>query len=109
MNDLVLEDMAALYRREHDAIAMVDVDALAEIRQQRRELTARLQQPLDPADRRLYDRVETLRARNERAAEAALARLGGAIARLVRGRVALDGYRTSTGSKVLSRALDKEI
>jgi hypothetical protein len=108
MNDLLLEDMAALYRREHDAIAMVDVDALAEIRQQRRELTARLQ-PLDPADRPLYDRVETLRVRNERAAEAALARLGGAIARLVRGRAALDGYRTSTGSKVLSRALDKEI
>jgi hypothetical protein len=108
MNDPVLEDMAALYHREHDAIAMVDVDALAEIRQQRRALTARLQ-PLDPVDLPLYERVEMLRARNERAAEAALARLGGAIARLVRGRVALDGYRTSTGSKVLSRALDKEI
>jgi hypothetical protein len=108
MNDLVLEDMAALYHREHNAIAMVDVDALAEIRQQRRALTAQLE-PLDPADLPLYERVETLRARNERAAEAALARLGGAIARLVRGRVALDGYRTSTGSKVLSRALDKEI
>ena len=109
MNAPLLEEIATLYEREHGAIAMVDSDALAEIRATRHELIARLQ-PLGPAERSLYDRVETLRARNERAAEAALGRLGGALTRLMRGRVALAGYRTSTpGSTVLSRALDKEV
>ena len=108
MNDLVLEDIAELLQREHNAITMIDTDALAEIRRQRRELVARLQ-PLAPAERPLYDRVALLWARNERAAELALARLGGAIARAMRGRSALAGYRTSTGGTVLSRALDKEV
>jgi hypothetical protein len=109
MNAPLLEEIATLYEREHGAIAMVDTDALAEIRATRRELIARLG-PLGPAERSLYDRVETLRARNERAADAALTRLGGALSRLMRGRAALAGYRTSTpGSSVLSRALDKEV
>jgi hypothetical protein len=94
MNAPLLEEIATLYEREHGAIAMVDTDALAEIRATRRELIARLG-PLGPA---------------ERAADAALTRLGGALSRLMRGRAALAGYRTSTpGSSVLSRALDKEV
>ncbi|MEO9174697.1 MAG: hypothetical protein ABI317_04215 [Gaiellales bacterium] len=108
MNAVVLEDIAELLQREHNAIAMVDIDALAEIRRQRRDLIARLG-PLAPAERPLYERVAVLWTRNERAAETALARLGGALSRAMRGRVALAGYRSSTGSQVLSRALDKEI
>jgi hypothetical protein len=108
MNAVVLEDIAELLQREHNAITMVDTDALAEIRQQRRELIARLK-PLAPAERPLYERVAVLWRRNERAAEMALARLGGALSRAMRGRSALAGYRTSTGSAVLSRALDTEV
>jgi hypothetical protein len=109
MNAMLLENIAELLQREHNAIAMVDVDALAEIDRQRDVLIAQLG-PLDPSERAAYDTVETLRARNERAAAAALARLGGALGRVMRGRVALAGYRTSTrGSNVLSRALDREV
>jgi hypothetical protein len=108
MNAAVLEDIAALLEREHSAIAMIDVDALAGIDRERQLLIAQLG-PLDPSERAAYDTVETLRARNERAAEATVARLGGALGRVMRGRVALAGYRTSVGSNVLSRALDKEV
>jgi hypothetical protein len=104
----LLDRMAELLDREHDAIATVDVDALTAIQLEREaqlsELTA-----ISPSELDAFMRVETRRARNERAAQAALSRLGGALGRLGRGRTALAGYRPNAGGRTLSRALDKEV
>jgi hypothetical protein len=104
----LLERMADLLDREHDAIAAVDVDALAEIQAAREAQLAELA-PVAPSERAALLMVEARRARNERAAEAVLSRLGGALGRVGRGRAALDGYRPTAGGSMLSRALDQEV
>ena len=65
--------------------------------------------PIAPSERDALTLVEDRRARNERAAEAALSRLGGALGRVGRGRTALAGYRPNAGGSLLSRALDQEV
>ncbi len=104
----LLERIAELLEREHDAIASVDVDALHEIRLERQ---ARLEELVEiaPSEHELFVSLESRRARNERAAEAALSRLGGALGRVGRGRTALAGYRPTAESGTLSRALDQEV
>jgi hypothetical protein len=104
----VLEQIAELLDREHGAIAATDVDELAAIELERRTLIARLG-PASAADRDVLATVELRRARNELAAEAAVARLGGSLGRLGRGRVALAGYSPIAASTPLSRALDREV
>ena len=104
----LLDRMAALLDREHDAIAAVDIDALTEIQLERESQLSELA-PIAPSERDAFTNVETRRARNERAAEAALSRLGGALGRVGRGRTALAGYRPIAGGSTLSRALDKEV
>jgi hypothetical protein len=104
----LLERIAELLDREHDAIATIDVDSLAAIEDERRVLLAGLA-PVVPSERDALTIVEDRRARNERAAEAALARLGGALGRVGRGRIALEGYRPNAGISLLSRALDQEV
>lgn len=104
----LFDRMATLLDREHDAIAAVDIDALAEIQLERESQLAELA-PIAPDEREAFMHIEARRARNERAAEAALARLGGALGRVGRGRTALAGYRPIAGGSPLSRALDKEV
>ena len=104
----LLDRMAELLDREHDAIATVDVDALAAIQRERESQLAELG-PISASDLDAFTRVETRRARNERAAQAAVTRLGGALGRVGRGRTALAGYRPTAGGSTLSRALDKEV
>ena len=104
----LLERIAELLDREHDAIATIDVDSLAAIEEERRVLLAELA-PVVPSERDALTIVEDRRARNERAAEAALSRLGDALGRVGRGRTALEGYRPTAGSSLLSRALDQEV
>jgi hypothetical protein len=104
----VLERIAELLEREHGAIAAADADELAAIDVERSALIGRLG-PASTADAAALATVETLRARNERAAEAAVARLGGAMGRLGRGRTALAGYSPIAASTPLSRALDREV
>jgi hypothetical protein len=104
----LLDRMAALLDREHDAITAVDIDALSEIQLERESQLAELA-PIAPSERDAFIQVEARRARNERAAEAALARLGGALGRVGRGRTALAGYRPNAGDSTLSRALDQEV
>jgi hypothetical protein len=104
----VLDQIAELLDREHGAIATVDVDALARIDAERRALIARLG-PMAAGEGEALARVEARRARNERAAAAALDRLGSAMGRLGRGRTALAGYSPVGGSTPLSRALDREV
>jgi hypothetical protein len=104
----LLERIAELLDREHDAIGTIDVDSFAAIEEERRVLLAELA-PVVPSERDALTLVEDRRARNERAAEAALARLGGALGRVGRGRTALEGYRPTTGGSLLSRALDQEV
>jgi hypothetical protein len=104
----LLERIADLLDREHDAIATIDVDSLAAIEDERRALLAGLA-PIDPSEREALATVEERRARNERAAQDAVSRLGGALGRVGRGRTALEGYRPNAGNSVLSRALDQEV
>jgi hypothetical protein len=106
--ELILERIAELLEREHDAIATIDLGTLASIQSERGELLAGLRQA-SPSERIAIDALERMRARNERAAEAALGRIGGALGRLGRGRVALVGYRPNAGGTVLPRVLDKEV
>ena len=105
---LLLERIADLLDREHDAIATLDLASLTAIEDERQGLLSELA-PLEDSERAALITVETRRARNERAAEAAVSRLGGALGRVGRGRTALAGYRPTTGSRTLSRALDKEV
>jgi predicted HAD superfamily phosphohydrolase len=105
---LLLERIAELLEREHDAIATIDLDSLAAIEDERRPLLAELT-PIVPAERDALRVVEDRRARNELAAVAALSRLGDALGRVGRGRTALEGYRPTAGSSLLSRALDQEV
>jgi hypothetical protein len=104
----LLERIADLLDREHAAIAAFDIDALSRIERDRQEQLAALV-PLASSEQEAYASVETRRARNERAAEAALSRLGGALGRVGRGRAALAGYRPNAGDGTLSRALDQEV
>ena len=104
----LLERLAELLDREHDAIATIDLDSLAAIEDERRPLLAELT-PIVPSERDALTIVEHRRVRNERAAEAAVSRLGSALARVGRGRTALEGYRPTSGSSLLSRALDQEV
>jgi hypothetical protein len=104
----LLERLAELLDREHDAIATIDLDSLAALEDERRPLLAELT-PIVPSERDAFTIVEDRRARNERAADAALSRLGAALGRVGRGRTALEGYRPTAGSSLLSRALDKEV
>ncbi|HEY1479998.1 MAG TPA: hypothetical protein VGF46_08200 [Gaiellales bacterium] len=104
----LLSEIAELLEREHSAIALVDIGELESIELERTRLLAQLR-PASADDRPRFAALEALRARNERAAQDAVDRLGGAIGRIDRGRVALAGYRTSVSSTVLSRALDKEV
>jgi len=104
----LLERLADLFDREHDAIASVDVDALRAIEAERRPLLADLA-PVDPSERAAFDSLEARRARNEKAAAATLERLGGALGRVGRGRTVLAGYRPTSGLGTLSRALDQEV
>jgi hypothetical protein len=104
----LLDRMADLLDREHDAIATVDIDALTAIQREREAQLSELA-PITAADLDAFTRVETRRARNERAAQAALSRLGGALGRVGRGRTALAGYRPNAGAGTQSRALDKEV
>jgi hypothetical protein len=97
----LLERIADLLDREHDAIAAFDIDALSGIQLERQEQLAELVR-IAPSEQAAFTSVETRRARNERAAEAALSRLG-------RGRAALAGYRPNAGDSMLSRALDQEV
>jgi hypothetical protein len=106
--ELLLERIAELLEREHDAIATIDLGTLAAIQLERSELLAELREVI-PSERAAIESLERMRARNERAAEAALARIGGALARLGRGRIALFGYRPNAGGTVLSRVLDREV
>jgi hypothetical protein len=106
--ELLLERIADLLEREHDAIATVDLDTLASIQSQRSELLSELGE-VTPSERSALVELERARSRNERAAEAALGRIGGALGRLGRGRAALVGYRPNAGGTVLSRVLDKEV
>jgi hypothetical protein len=105
---LLLERIAELLEREHEAIATIDLGSLAAIDDERRSLLAELT-PIVPAERDALTIVEDRRARNERAAEAARSRLGDALGRVGRGRTALAGYRPIAGSSLLSRALDQEV
>jgi predicted HAD superfamily phosphohydrolase len=105
---LLLERIAELLDREHDAIATIDLPSLAAIEDERRELLAELA-PIAPSERDALTTVEDRRIRNERAAEAALSQLGDALGRVGRGRTALAGYRPTSGSSLLSRALDHEV
>jgi hypothetical protein len=105
---LLLERIADLLDREHDAISTLDLDSLTAIEDERQGLLSELS-PIDDSERAALTDVETRRARNERAAEAAVSRLGGALGRVGRGRTALAGYRPTTGTSTLSRALDKEV
>ena len=104
----LLERIAELLDREHDAIAAFDIDALSGIQLERQEQLAELVR-IAPSEQEAFASVETRRARNERAAEAALSRLGGALGRVGRGRAALAGYRPNAGDSTLSRALDQEV
>jgi hypothetical protein len=104
----LLERIGELLDREHDAIAAFDIDALTAIQLERQGELAGLVR-LAPSEQAAFASVETRRARNERAAEAALARLGGALGRVGRGRTALAGYRPNAGDSTLSRALDQEV
>jgi hypothetical protein len=104
----VLEQLAELLDREHGALGAVDVDALARIELERRALIAQLG-PAAPSDTVALAAVETRRARNEGIAEAAVARLGGSLGRVGRGRTALAGYSPIAASTPLSRALDREV
>jgi hypothetical protein len=104
----LLDRITDLLEREHDAIVSIDPDTLVQIEAERRELLSGLG-PIDASDGPGFDSVEALRARNERAVEATLTRLSGALGRVGRGRTALAGYRPSSGSSILSRALDREV
>jgi hypothetical protein len=106
--ELLLERITELLDREHDAIAMVDVDELAAVDAERRTLLDELG-PIDASDRDAFLTVEVKRARNERAAEIALARIGGALGRVGRGAIALKGYRPTSWDTTRSRALDQEV
>jgi hypothetical protein len=104
----VLEQIAELLEREHDAIAAVDVDELSAIAVARRALIGQIM-PISAADGEALRTIETSRARNERAAQAAVVRLGDALGRVGRGRTALAGYRPPSGGITQSRALDQEV
>jgi hypothetical protein len=104
----LLERLAELLDREHDAIKAVDVDALATIQRERQAPLSELV-AIAPSEREAFVSLETRRARNERAAEAALSRLGGALGRVGRGQTALAGYRPDGAGSTLSRALDQEV
>jgi hypothetical protein len=104
----VLEQIAELLDREHDAIEAVDVEGLAAIAVARQALIAQVM-PFSARDGDALRTIETRRARNERAAEAAVDRIGSDLGRLGRGRTALAGYRPPAGGIPLSRALDQEV
>jgi hypothetical protein len=104
----LLERIADLLDLEHDAIATLDLGSLSAIDGERRGLLSELA-PIDPSELAALTTVETRRARNEQAAQAAVTRLGGALGRVGRGRTALVGYRPNAGTSTLSRALDKEV
>lgn len=106
--ELLLERIAELFEREHDAIATIDLSTLDSIQSERSALLAELREVI-PSERSALASLEQMRLRNERAAEAALAHLGVALGRLGRGRVALLGYRPNAGGTTLSRVLDKEV
>jgi hypothetical protein len=106
--ELLFERITELLDREHDAIAMVDLDELEAVDAERRMLLDELG-PIDADDRDAYVSVELKRARNERAAELALTRIGGALGRVGRGSIALKGYRPNRWDTTLSRALDREV
>jgi hypothetical protein len=106
--ELLLERIAELLEREHDAIATIDLGTLASIQSERSELLSELREAI-PSERAALASLERTRSRNERAAEAALGRIGGALGRLGRGRTALVGYRPNAGGTVLPRVLDKEV
>jgi hypothetical protein len=106
--ELLLERIAELLEREHDAIATIDLDTLASIQSERTGLLSELR-PVTSTERPALQSVEAMRARNERAAEAALSRISGALGRLGRGRIALFGYRPNAGGTELSRVLDREV
>lgn len=105
---LLLERIAELLDREHDAIATIDLRSLAAIEDERRELLAGLS-PVALSERAALTTVQDRRSRNERAAEAALSQLGDALGRVGRGRTALAGYRPTADGSLLSRALDQEV
>jgi flagellar biosynthesis/type III secretory pathway chaperone len=88
----VLRELAELLDREAEAIERRDAEELAVLGEQRDGLLGRLPAPA-PGDAALLAEVERRRARNERAAEGALAELGALMARLRGGRRMLDGYR----------------
>jgi len=104
----LLERIAELLDREHDAIATIDLSSLAAIEDERRVLLAELA-PIALSERDALTTVEDRRIRNERAAEAALSQLSDALGRVGRGRTALAGYRPTAGGSLLSRALDQEV
>jgi flagellar biosynthesis/type III secretory pathway chaperone len=103
----LLQDIAELLEREHRALEAHDIEALTEIQGERRSLLVQLG-PAARDERPAFATLEFLRARNERAAQASLDRLGVALGRIGKGRTALAGYRTSVSSNVFSRALDQE-
>jgi hypothetical protein len=104
----VLAQIAELLDREHDAIVAVDVDELTAIAVARRALIGQIM-PISGADDDALRTIESRRARNERAAQVAVERLGDALGRVGRGRTALAGYRPPAGAITLSRALDQEV
>jgi hypothetical protein len=106
--DLLLDRIGELLDREHAAISMVDIDELEAVDAERRNLLDELG-PIGESDREAYLEIESRRARNERAAEIALTRIGGALGRVGRGTIALKGYRPTVWDATLSRALDREV
>jgi hypothetical protein len=104
----VLEQIAELLDREHAAIEAVDMDELAAIAIARQALIGQIM-PISGRDADALHAIETRRARNERAAEAAVRRIGSDLGRMGRGRTALAGYRPPAGGIPLSRALDQEV
>lgn len=105
---MLLEEIAELLDREHEAIVAVDIDALDLIQLEREALVALLT-PGAGVERVALAAVETRRARNERTAATAAAQLGSAMGRVGRGRTMLVGYSPIAGSIPLSRALDREV
>jgi hypothetical protein len=106
VNASILEQLLDLHRREAEAIAQIDVEALGAIESERGDLLGRLTQAA-PDDRPLVLQVEAARAHNERAAEEQLHAIGRRINRLGQGKLALKGYTPGGAERPSARFFDE--
>jgi hypothetical protein len=105
-NAPILEQLLDLHRREAEAIAQIDVEALGSIESERGALLGRLT-TASPDDRPLVLQVEAARARNERAAEQQLHIIGQRINKLGQGKLALRGYTPGGAERPTARFFDE--